>query len=82
MNHAKALRKVLLTFTSGAVVLPIVAVTLAGVAYLLQRLGDAHGAQHVVRAAAFLGGLWLADVVLLVIALAVHALGQDDSKTP
>jgi hypothetical protein len=57
-----------------AIALPILMCILFGLAYLLTALGDAEGSADVVWVNLVLAVLWVFDVLLLVIALALAAL--------
>jgi hypothetical protein len=59
-----------------AIALPILMCILFGLAYLLGALGDAEGAADVVWVNLVLAVLWVFDVLLLVIALALAALAD------
>jgi ABC-type transport system involved in multi-copper enzyme maturation permease subunit len=59
-----------------AIALPILMCILFGLAYLLTALGDEAGAADVVWVNLVLAVLWVFDVVLLVIALALAALAD------
>ena len=59
-----------------AIALPILMCILFGLAYLLGALGDAEGAAHVVWVNLVLAVLWVFDVLLLVIALALAVLAD------
>lgn len=58
--------------------LPIAIVLLAGLAALLGRLGDARGAHLAGGAAVALGLLWLLDLIILLLALAVRSLPGEE----
>ena len=57
-----------------AIALPILMCILFGLTYLLAALGDGAGSADVVRVNLVLAVLWVFDVLLLVIALALAAL--------
>lgn len=57
-------------------VLPIALCVVGGVAALLSALGDAAGAKCLARGALAGGILWSVDLVCLVLALAIHAVGE------
>ena len=59
-----------------AIALPILMCILFGLAYLLTALGDEAGAADVVWVNLVLAVLWVFDVLLLVIALALAALAD------
>jgi ABC-type transport system involved in multi-copper enzyme maturation permease subunit len=59
-----------------AIALPILMCILFGLAYLLTALGDEAGAADVVSVNLVLAVLWVFDMLLLVIALALAALAD------
>ena len=59
-----------------AIALPILMCILFGLSYLLAALGDEAGSADVVRVNLVLAVLWVFDVLLLVIALALAALAD------
>ena len=63
-----------------AIALPILMCILFGLAYLLAALGDEAGSADVVRVNLVLAVLWVFDVLLLVIALALAALADSSAE--
>ena len=62
-----------------ALVLPIALVVVFGVGHLLQAMGDAPWSQILYRAALIGGIVWIVDLICLLIALAVVAIGVGNS---
>lgn len=62
--------------------LPVVLVVLAGLALLLAGLDDDSGARFFLRLAVALGGLWVIDLVGLILVGAYRSLGDDAVRTP
>lgn len=56
--------------------LPIAICVVGGVAALLSALGDPAGAKCLARAALAGGLFWSVDLVCLLLALAIHAIGE------
>ena len=63
-----------------AIALPILMCILFGLAYLLTALGDELGSADVVRVNLILAVLWVFDVLLLVIALALAAVADKSTN--
>jgi hypothetical protein len=59
-----------------ALALPILMCILFGLGYLLSALGDLEGAAVVVRVNLVVAVLWVFDLILLVVALAIGSVAQ------
>ncbi len=70
-------RSTLTAIVAIAIVLPIVALVLLGVAGLLGAMQDLGGQAIVRRAAHAAAILWIIDLVLLLVGVGVDALGRD-----
>jgi hypothetical protein len=69
-------RRVLIALLVGVLLLPLVAWAVVAIAALLAAMGDAAGAVIVNRLAWLLGAAWIVDLVCLIVALAINALGD------
>jgi hypothetical protein len=63
-----------------ALALPILMCILFGLGYLLSALGDAEGAAVVVRANLVVAVLWVFDIILLIVALAISSVVQAEQQ--
>jgi ABC-type transport system involved in multi-copper enzyme maturation permease subunit len=64
-----------------ALALPILMCILLGLGYLLSALGDADGAAVVVRVNLAMAVLWVFDLILLIVTLAISAVAQTGEET-
>ena len=79
MNHRMvSLRRWLRMLVMVAVALQLVATVFYGASWLLDSMHDATGARWLRGGSLLLGGLWLADVGLLVIVLVVEFLDREN----
>ena len=70
-------RSILTALVTIAIVLPMVALVLLGVASLLGAMQDMGGQAVVRRAAHAAAILWIIDLVLLLVGVGVDSLGRD-----
>jgi len=73
-------RRVLLGLVTAACVLPVAITVVVTVAWLLAQMHDAAAAAVLDRVALAIGILWVIDLIVLVVALAIHALGPPDDE--
>ena len=73
-------RRVLLGLVTAACVLPVAITVVVTVAWLLAQMHDAAAAAVLDRVALAIGILWVVDLIVLVVALAIHALGPPDAQ--
>ena len=81
LNEASVLQQWILRLLLVAIALPILMCLLFGLGYLLAALGDDPGAIVVVRTNLVLAVLWVFDILLLVITLALGSLVDGASRT-
>lgn len=73
-------RRILLGLVTAAGVLPVAITVVVTVAWLLAQMHDGAAAAVLDRVALALGILWVIDLILLVVALAIHAIGPPDAE--
>jgi hypothetical protein len=80
MDRKPTPQRILLLLIVGLLLLPLVAWTIVGVAALLGAMGDGEGRILLNRLAALCGGLWVVDLVCLVVLQAFRSLGERDPR--
>ena len=71
-------RKLIVSLTFAALALPVVLVVMGATAVLLSSMGDELGANVLGYVALALGILWLANLVLLIVAQAIRSVERDE----
>ena len=74
-------KRVLTILVTAALVLPVAIAMILGVGRLLGAMQDAVGATVLDRVALAIGILWAVDLVCLLVAQGVNALGPPDEKS-
>ena len=74
-------KRVLTILVTAALVLPVAIAMILGVGRLLGAMQDAAGATVLDRVALAIGILWAVDLVCLLVAQGVNALGPPDEKS-
>jgi hypothetical protein len=84
MNHPLIPSRILVALLLAGILLPITLCVIWGVATLLVQMGDSAGGIVLYRIALGGGILWVVDLILLVLALAIGSLhGPDEpDETP
>jgi hypothetical protein len=80
MNQPPIPRQIVALAIAGAVIFPIAICLFLAVASLLSAMGDASGAWALRWVGLICGIVWVLDLILLVIALAINALSKPDDS--
>ena len=80
MNRPMIPTRIVLSLTVAAVLLPITLCVVLGVAALLTQMGDVAGGAVLDRIALAGGILWVIDLILLVLTLAIGSLRGPDEE--
>ena len=73
-------RRILLGLVTAACVLPVAITVVVTVAWLLAQMHDRAAAAVLDRVALAIGILWVIDLILLVVALAIHVIGPPNAE--
>ena len=71
-------QRFMLLLIAVALMLPIGVFVILGVSWLLQAMGDQSGSEGAVRVAVACGGIWIFDLVFLVLVVALNSLSKSD----
>ena len=79
MPKAPISQRFLLPLIAVALMMPVAVFVIMGISHLLLTMGDEAGSVGAVRVAVACGGLWVFDLICLVVAVAMNSLcGSED----